>query len=622
MSETVVAGDKVAFISVPGSYKPGEEVEIHYKLYEGLIINSRDWIGLFKVGWASNRDYYTFEWAPYIAEESGESFEKTRVVKFSGSRLPPDDGNFYQFCYVTQSGVVKGASRPFQFSNYSRGYSDDLEVVEVNEEDSLLLLRTRHESEVSELQKKVKELTLSNVNVEASFVQVKFEADKLKTEQNQYQTRISELEEQIMKLQNEIMQVKINFEKASLKSNERIAAFQSTIEDKQAEINMINTMKEEMKQELDDVTNRVQQLLMTQGHKDDEIRALKEMVSKLTAEKQAVMAEKTETETQLRLQFSSIEERLRKSEEEREKLYGRCEYYQVEVENVNQKAIELQKTLEEVTEETLKEKKENQELKELISLKEQENAVIQQNLCEIAGNVKEPKDQLPPNDDATQYKAALEALQIAYAVIEGDYKKELMTTQAQKRRLGEHEIRIKRCQEAYEVIATENVQLKKRLEKTGPVPSNDSITANVVQLTEELAVKEQELEDFQLKHDERISEKNLIIEQLKEALRATEEKISGLETQEKAMKRSIESLNIENQQMKQQIANIHANPPPPYNPGYYPYGSRPVHQPPPQRHGGRSHHQSSEDRRCPVCNLAYPMRVSQQEFEQHVNSHF
>ena len=78
------------------------------------------------------------------------------------------------------------------------------------------------------------------------------------------------------------------------------------------------------------------------------------------------------------------------------------------------------------------------------------------------------------------------------------------------------------------MIATENAQLKKRLEKAGPVPSNDSITAKIVQLTEELAVKEQELEDFQLKHDERISEKNLIIEQLKEALRATEEKISGL----------------------------------------------------------------------------------------------
>ena len=152
------------------------------------------------------------------------------------------------------------------------------------------------------------------------------------------------------------------------------------------------------------------------------------------------------------------------------------------------------------------------------------------------------------------------------------------------------------------MIATENAQLKKRLEKAGPVPSNDSITAKVVQLTEELAVKEQELEDFQLKHDERISEKNLIIEQLKEALRATEEKISGLETQEKAMKRSIESLNIENQQMKR------ANPPPPYNPGYYPFGSRPVHQPSPQRHSGRNHHQSSEDRRF---QLKHDERISE-----------
>jgi len=31
--------------------------------------------------------------------------------------LPQDDGEFYQFCYVAESGRVHGASTPFQFEH-------------------------------------------------------------------------------------------------------------------------------------------------------------------------------------------------------------------------------------------------------------------------------------------------------------------------------------------------------------------------------------------------------------------------------------------------------------------------------------------------------------------------
>jgi len=37
--------------------------------------------------------------------------------QFAGSKLPHDDGEFYQFCYVTESGRVHGASTPFQFEH-------------------------------------------------------------------------------------------------------------------------------------------------------------------------------------------------------------------------------------------------------------------------------------------------------------------------------------------------------------------------------------------------------------------------------------------------------------------------------------------------------------------------
>ena len=56
---------------------------------------------------------------------------------------------------------------------YKPDESIQVHYPEVKDEDSLLLLCTRHETEVTELQKKVQQLTQNNQNVEASFVQVR-----------------------------------------------------------------------------------------------------------------------------------------------------------------------------------------------------------------------------------------------------------------------------------------------------------------------------------------------------------------------------------------------------------------------------------------------------------------
>ncbi len=49
--------------------------------------------------------------------------------------LPKDDGEFYQFCYVSSSGHVRGASTPFQFKRPS---SDDF--VEIEDEDNDMMI--------------------------------------------------------------------------------------------------------------------------------------------------------------------------------------------------------------------------------------------------------------------------------------------------------------------------------------------------------------------------------------------------------------------------------------------------------------------------------------------------
>jgi len=53
--------------------------------------------------------------------------------------MPKDDGEFYQFCYVNNSGNIRGASSPFQFKHSTH---DDLIEIE-DENGELLVIRTK-----------------------------------------------------------------------------------------------------------------------------------------------------------------------------------------------------------------------------------------------------------------------------------------------------------------------------------------------------------------------------------------------------------------------------------------------------------------------------------------------
>ena len=51
--------------------------------------------------------------------------------------LPKDDGEFYQFCYVTSKGFVRGASTPFQFKHPT---VNDFVGIEVGD---MMIIKTR-----------------------------------------------------------------------------------------------------------------------------------------------------------------------------------------------------------------------------------------------------------------------------------------------------------------------------------------------------------------------------------------------------------------------------------------------------------------------------------------------
>ena len=54
----------VIFQNVAKSYLPNAHLECHYTLTPYIHPHPKDWVGIFKVGWSTARDYYTFLWSP------------------------------------------------------------------------------------------------------------------------------------------------------------------------------------------------------------------------------------------------------------------------------------------------------------------------------------------------------------------------------------------------------------------------------------------------------------------------------------------------------------------------------------------------------------------------------
>lgn len=129
---------QVHFVCIPETYTAGADVQCSFVVTEDLDISSRDWVGLYKVGWRSSSDYFYYEWSPVPANYV-RGKEVANRVPFPGSKLPKDDGEFYQFCYVAASGQVRGASPPFQFKH---PMTDDLIEIE-DENGELLVIRTK-----------------------------------------------------------------------------------------------------------------------------------------------------------------------------------------------------------------------------------------------------------------------------------------------------------------------------------------------------------------------------------------------------------------------------------------------------------------------------------------------
>ncbi|XP_056090381.1 tax1-binding protein 1 homolog B isoform X4 [Rhinichthys klamathensis goyatoka] len=285
----------VIFQNVGKSYLPHAALECHYTLTQFIKPNPKDWVGIFKVGWSTARDYYTFLWSP-LPDNYTEGTAINRSVVFQGYYVPNDDAEFYQFCYVTHKGEIRGASTPFQFRANSPT-EEELLTVEDEGGSDILVVTTKAsylEQKMEQIQQEKKEL-LENLDL------FQKERDELIDEKNRLQKEY-ELEQ------------------------ESSAQLRKDVQELQLSAQSLQEEKEEVKRRMEESTARLLQLeedligVTQKGlQKETELDCLKDRVKKLTLEKEALECQLKNEKDEKELykgESNALKEQLRQKEEQ------------------------------------------------------------------------------------------------------------------------------------------------------------------------------------------------------------------------------------------------------------------------------------------------------------------
>uniref|UniRef100_A0A3P8S480 SKICH domain-containing protein n=1 Tax=Amphiprion percula TaxID=161767 RepID=A0A3P8S480_AMPPE len=193
---------QVLFTDIPHSYRLSAPITCCYSLTAAFQPSTRDWVGIFKVGWSTTKDYHTFVWVETTVD--AEQHSLTRQVVFKEYYLPKDEVEFYQFCYIDGAGQVRGASTPFCFRNPAE------QIMENSPDEELLVITTQEQVEQSvrekaELQNKLDLMQAEHETVKSALQKEQQEAANLKEQNEQREKERSDLVKELdqVKQQNE-----------------------------------------------------------------------------------------------------------------------------------------------------------------------------------------------------------------------------------------------------------------------------------------------------------------------------------------------------------------------------------------------------------------------------------
>ncbi|KAJ7313680.1 hypothetical protein JRQ81_005287 [Phrynocephalus forsythii] len=277
---------QVIFTDVEKFYIPGADVTCHYTLSEHITPQKKDWVGIFRVGWKTTREYYTFMWAT-LPSDSNSNLQQ---LLFKAYYLPTDD-EYYQFCYIDQDGQVRGASVPFQFR--------------AEAEDDMLVVTTQGEVEQIEQQ---------NTALLQENQKLKEKESALQQQKEDLQERIRTIEEEKWELEDKVRLLQaatVELERAqNLQALEKKAA-QAEVVALTEENRKLQKEQEEQKRKLEDKVHLLQaanvELERAQNLQGLEKKAALAEIAALTEENRKLQKEQEDLQRSLDTLRSSYE---------------------------------------------------------------------------------------------------------------------------------------------------------------------------------------------------------------------------------------------------------------------------------------------------------------------------
>nr|ABW77512.1 coiled-coil transcriptional coactivator a [Salmo salar] len=282
---------RVEFRNVGSSYFPQSRVECHYSISSQHTWASHDWVGLFKVGWSSVKDYHTFVWA-LAPEGYQEGTDVNCCVNFQGttSYLPKSSSQQYQFVYVDGKGEVCSASSQFTFS--APKPLEDLVTLEEGahgEEGGtdMLLVVPRAELLQSRLQECLRERAELLHAREAAERMKEREREKYRRAREAWDRGCEELERNIADLKEELRESRDRMEEMERRQEEVEASGEALAQEKSS----ILTMKAASEQRIRELEDDIKALALKALERETELERMKER-----AKKQAVQRREEEKE--------------------------------------------------------------------------------------------------------------------------------------------------------------------------------------------------------------------------------------------------------------------------------------------------------------------------------------
>ncbi|XP_061689287.1 calcium-binding and coiled-coil domain-containing protein 1b isoform X2 [Syngnathoides biaculeatus] len=277
----------VVFRNVGQRYFPQTRVECHYSVTSAHQWSSRDWIGIFKVGWSSLREYHTYSWS-LVPEGYTEGSDVDCCALFYAFYLPGPSTTEYHFVYVDKLGKVCGQSRAFTFC--APKPLDELETLieERDEEDGdgeeekdeLLLVVPRAQLLQSELEERLRE--------KAELQQAVLEARQEVEEERRSSTKAKEeWESERDKMKVEIHQLCQNLTRkcdALKKVEGKHKDVESTQEHLNSELSQLMGEKVQSQQQIKDFEDEVKVLTEREKETNVELERLKEILMKLSSQ--------------------------------------------------------------------------------------------------------------------------------------------------------------------------------------------------------------------------------------------------------------------------------------------------------------------------------------------------